>query len=191
MPIRIPADLTIVTLRLGGRELAQRWTTANARAVFQAASELLRARADVEFFLEQSQLVVEEMPAGVATDTVDEAGYHFLVAAHAAGRGVRVLLVDQVARRELGGQAREATRTCLIPYGSNASETGRRLAHEFGHLLDLPHVEGTRGPGQEAQAAAWARNLMNSGLIGPAAELNPAQVRRARGSRLARGFGGR
>ena len=70
--------------------------------------------------------------------------------------------------------------------------TSRMLAHELGHLLELPHIDGARtgGPGQERQVAAWMRNLMYSGALHPDAELTPEQVRLARSSAIARRFGG-
>jgi hypothetical protein len=192
MPLQIPADMTIVTLRAGGRELPQRWTDEHARSVFRSASDLLRARADIQFSLGTCERVVEEMPASSQADVVDESGYHYLAAAHRAGRGARIILVDRVSRRELGGQARHETRVCLVAYGEDVASTGRMLAHELCHLLELPHVDDARrpGPGQERQIAAWLRNLMYSGALNPAAELDAAQVQRARSSGLARRFGG-
>lgn len=192
MTIQIPADLTIVTLRTAGRELPQRFTEAHARNLLQRASDLLQARADIAFRLGTCERVVEEMPAGVRADVVDEAGYHYLAAAHRAGQGVRVLCVDRVSRAELGGQARYQTRVCLLAYGADVTATSRMLAHELGHLLELPHIDGTRtgGPGQERQVAAWMRNLMYSGALNPDAELTPEQVRLARSSAIARRFGG-
>ena len=193
MAITIPADLTIVTLRENGRELPQRWTSAYAASVLQQASALLKSRTNIEFPRASCEQVVEEMPVGAAADTVDEAGYHFLTAAHKASNGVRVLLVDQVARPELGGQSRRETGVCLIAYGLDAGATSRMLAHELGHLLALPHIDSGRraGPGQENQVASWMRNLMYSGALNPAAELTPSQVQAARSSPLARRFGGR
>ena len=193
MPIQIPADLTIVTLRSSGHELTQRWTDAYARSVLQGASDLLHARADIEFRLGTCERVVEEMPSGAQADTIDDAGYHYLAAAHGAGNGIRALLVDRVSRAELGGQARQQTRVCLITYGADLGATSRMFAHELGHLLALPHVDGARrsGPGQEREIAAWMRSLMYSGALNPAAELTAAQVRLARSSALARRFGGR
>jgi len=183
MAISIPADLTIVTLRSDGRELAQRWTAAYATSALQQASDLLKSRANIEFPRASCEQVVEEMPTG----------YHFLTAAHKAGNGVRVLLVDQVSRAELGGQSRQQTRVCLIAYGSDLGATSRMMAHELGHLLALPHVDSGRrsGPGQENQIAAWMRNLMYSGALNPAAELTQTQMQAARSSPLARRFGGR
>jgi hypothetical protein len=192
MAIQIPADLTIVTLRNAGQDLSQRWTEKYAHSVLEGASSLLRARADIEFVIGTFEEVVEEMPTGATADMVDEPGYHFLAAAHRAGKGVRVLLVDKVSRPELGGQARYQTRVCMVAYGSDLAATGRILAHELGHLLELPHVGENRraGPGQERQIAGWMRNLMYSGALNPAAELTPAQVQQARSSALARRFGG-
>ncbi|MGH7345840.1 MAG: hypothetical protein ACREK4_13080 [Candidatus Rokuibacteriota bacterium] len=193
MAISIPADLTLVSVRSRGRELPQRWTAAHAASVLQQASDLLRARANIEFSRASCELVVEEMPTGAAAETVDEAGYHFLAAAYRAGTGIRALLVDRVSRAELGGQSRQQTRVCLIAYGSDVAATARIMAHELGHLLGLPHVDAARraGPGQESQIAAWMRNLMYSGALNPAAELTQTQVQAARSSPLARRFGGR
>jgi len=193
MAISIPADLTIVTLKRNGQQLAQRWTPAYATSVLREASDLLRSRTNIEFPRGACEQVVEEMPAGASADTVDEAGYHYLVAAHKAGNGVRVLLVDRVSRPELGGQSLRQTQVCLIAYGSELAATSRMLAHELGHLLALPHVDSGRraGPGQENQVAGWMRNLMYSGALHPAAELTPTQVQAARSSPLARRFGGR
>jgi hypothetical protein len=191
MSIQIPADLTIVTLRAAGSELPQRFTESYAGAVLRGASETLRTRADIEFRLGTCERVVEDMPAGASSDVVDESGYHFLASAHRAGTGVRVLLVDRVSRPELGGQSRSQTRVCLIAYDADQAATARILAHELGHLLELPHVDEARraGPGQERQIAAWMTNLMYSGALNPQAELNPEQVRFARSSALARRFG--
>jgi len=193
MALTIPTDLTIVTLRSGGGELAQRWTEEYATAVLRQASDLLRSRTNIEFSRESVEQVVEEMPSGATSETVDEAGYHFLAAAHKAGNGVRAILVDRVSRADLGGQSRQQTRVCLVAYGSDPASTSRMLAHELAHLLSLPHIDDDRrpGPGQERLIASWMRNLMYSGALNPAAELTDIQVRAARSSPLARRFGGR
>ena len=73
MAISIPADLTIVTLKRNGQELAQRWTLAYATSVLREASDLLRSRTNIEFPRGASEQIVEEMPAGASADTVDEA----------------------------------------------------------------------------------------------------------------------
>jgi hypothetical protein len=189
MPIQIPADITIVTLREGDRTLRQRFTHASARELLGRASNLLETRADITFHVASCEGVDEIMPGGSRADAVDESGYHYLVARYPAGSGVRVFMVDLVARRDLGGQSRQDKRACLVAYG-DADATARMLAHELGHLLELEHVDAARrdGPGQEREAAAWARNLMNSGALHPDAALTAAQIRDARASALARRF---
>lgn len=181
-----------MTLRSNGREQPQRWTEQYARSVLTNAGTLLRTRANIQFNVCSCEQIFEEMPNGARTDVVDEPGYHFLAAAHRASAGVRALLVDRVSRPELGGEARYQTRVCLIAYGSDLDSTGRMLAHEFGHLLELPHVDEGRkpGPGQERQIAMWMLNLMYSGALNPAAQLSPTQVQQARASTLGRRFGG-
>src|SRR5207245_10260793 len=122
----------------------------------------------------------------------DDAANHCHSTAHRAGSGLPALFADQVSRPELSGESVVQTRVCLVPYGADVGSTSRFLAHEFGHLLGLGHADAARreGPGQERQAAAWMRNLMNSGALDPDAELTPDQVRQARSSDLARRFGG-
>lgn len=193
MAIIIPADLTIVTLRNGERELPQRWTAAYAVAVLQQASDLLKSRANIEFRIGICDQVVEAMPSGSATDTVDEAGYQFLAGSYKAGDGIRVLLVDRVSQTELGERSRNDARVCVVAYGGDGAATSRMMAHELGHLLALPHADSGRRPepGHESQTAAWVRNLMYSGALSPAAELTQTQVQAARSSPLARRFGGR
>src|SRR5215467_6783227 len=118
MAITIPADLTIVTLRSQGGDLAQRWTEEYATSILSKASDLLKSRANIEFPCASIGEVVEEMPSGSNSETVDEAGYHFLAAAYKAGDGVRAILVDPVVYADLGGQSRQQTGVCLVAYGS-------------------------------------------------------------------------
>jgi len=188
MPIVIPADLTIVTI--SGQQ--QRFTEEFASTLLQLASALWQARADITFRRASIETVSEEMPAGMRADVVDDAGYHYLVHAHPAGLGVRVLFVDRTARQELGGQARHETRVCFVKYLENSGTASRLLAHELGHLLELPHIDdpNVTGPGTESIRAPWMRNLMFSGALTPDAEINADQRQRARSSAIARRFGG-
>ena len=193
MAILIPADLTIVTLRDGDRELPQRWTTEHAIAALRDASDLLKAQANIEFMLGRCERIAGTMPPGAAIDAVDEPGYAFLAATYKAGDGVRVLAVDRVVTAEVGAQLGQHTRVCVIPYGSDLGVLARTLAHALGHLLALPHVDDNRRleSVQERQLAAWKKNLMYSGTLGRAPELSQSQVQAARSSPLARRFGGR
>ena len=113
-----------------------------------------------------------------------------IAAAHKARGGVRVLLVDRLSKDEVGGEAVAKMRVCLIGYRSNPGEISRMLAHEFGHLLGLEHVNYPTGPNHEREQAASTQNLMSAASLNPAALLTPAQVKQARSSALARRFGG-
>jgi len=191
--IIIPADLTIVTLRDGERRLPQRWTTDHAIAVLRLASDLLKSQANIEFPLGRCEQVVETiLPAG-ASDAVDESGYEHLAATYKAADGVRVLAVDRATATEIGAHAAQRTGVCVIPYDTDLGATSRMLAHGFGHLLALPHVDSGRRleSSPASQVAAWTKNLMYSGALGRAPELSPTQVQAARSSPLARRFGGR
>ena len=192
MPIVIPANLTIVTLRTGGANQPQRFTERLAADLLRLANTLWQDRAEITFPLASCQSVVEEMPPGMRADVVDDNGYHFLVSRYRAGAGVRVLFVDRTARAELGGQSRAQTRVCFIKYEANQGAASRMLAHELGHLLELHHVDdpSLAGPGNEAMQATWLRNLMYSGALNPDAEINADQRQQARSSALARQFGG-
>lgn len=191
MPLSIPTDLTIVTLRHHGQEQRQRWTDQHARAVLQAASRLWQSLAGIDFRLGALQRVTEEMPAGVRSDVMTEPGLHFLIRFHPPRTGIRAFLVDQTDRPELGGQARHQTRCCLVKYAADVGSCSRMMAHEFGHLLELHHVDvGPRGPGHERQVAAWMQNLMFSGALHLSPQLTAAQVQQAQGSALARRCGG-
>jgi hypothetical protein len=190
MPISIPADLTIVTLRANGVDQEQRFTERYAATLLQLASTLWTAYADVAFQRASCNTVIEELPPNMRTDVVDDSGYHFLVARHRAGAGVRVLFVNNTARPELGGQARHEKRVCMIRYLANADQAARILAHELGHLLELPHIDdpNVQGPGTESIRSTWMRNLMFSGSLVPDAEISDDQRAAARSSALAQRF---
>ena len=190
MPIQIPADITVVTLRSGSTTHPQRFTLEYAQSILQQASDLIQARADIVFRLGNSEEATVEMPEGMRGDVVDTSGFHFLVASFRAGNGVKVICVDRIAQQEIGGRSREEKRVCILPYNQDAGSTARKLAHELGHLLGLGHIdEGWQpGPGREAERAAMIRNLMFSGALTPDALLTETQISQARSSALASRF---
>lgn len=194
--IKIPADLTIVTLRDSQRSYPQRFTTQYAQQVFEKASSILEARTNIKFTQRETKTFVEEPPPGTRADAVDDAGFHFLTARFRIDRGVRVIFVDKMAKQEIGGRSREEKRMVLLPYETDLGGTALKLAHEFGHLLGLPlHIdEGpdrvTPEPGNEAQYSQMRNNLMYSNSLSPEALLTLGQVATMRSSQLARQFGG-
>lgn len=192
MLIQIPTDLTIVTLSSVAHTAQQRFTPQVAQNTVRAASAILEARANIRFTLGETTSVTELLPPGMGVDALDAQGFAFLSSRHSAGRGVRVLCVDRMARTELGGQAREETRLTVIPYNQHVQAAGRILAHEFGHLLGhRGHVNDGVAfqPGREAEWTEMTRNLMYSGSSSETL-LTDQQVSAMRSSQLARRFGG-
>jgi len=193
MLIQIPADLTIVTLKDSRQTYPQRFTTQYAQQLLTKASSILESRANIRFVRGECKTVVEEVPPGMRADALDDAGFHFLSARLRAGRGVRVLFVDKIARDEIGGRSREEKKMAILRYETDPSGTAMKLAHEFGHLLGIAaHIdEGhTPEPGKESQWTQIRNNLMYSKGLSNEALLTPSQVAIMRSSRLARQFGG-
>jgi hypothetical protein len=193
MLLQIPADLTILTLKDHKQTYTTRFTPQFAKQLLTNASALLESRANIKFSLGQCTADTAEVPPGTRADALDDTGFHFLSAKYRAGNGVRVLLVDKMARDEIGGRAREEKKITIVPYNSDPASTARKLAHEFCHLLGIEkHInEGASPePGKEAEWANMSKNLMYSGSLNPEALLTPAQVATMRSSKLARQFGG-
>ena len=201
MPIRIPVEghlVTVVvateaveeyTVRVGResrvqhrrvtqrRDVPPRLDEAGVRSALTYSNAVL-APADVVFSLASCVPHREEIPSG--QDRVDLAGFHFLAARYPSAGGVSLLVVADFQRTDLGGEAIEAQSVCIVASLGDPG-TGKVLAHELGHLLDLPHVA------QGSPRANW--NLMYPAYRA-GDELTSGQIARARGSRLARRFAG-
>jgi hypothetical protein len=196
MLIQIPADLTIVTLKDSRQTYPQRFTTQYAQQIFEKASSILESRTNIKFTRGECKTLVEEVPPGTRADAVDDTGFHFLTAAFRAGRGVRVIFVDKLAKDEIGGRSREEKKVVILPYATDLGGIAVKLAHELGHLLGVEkHIdEGpdrvTPEPGNEVQYSQMRNNLMYSRSLSPEALLSPSQIATMRSSRLARQFGG-
>ncbi len=148
------------------KEIPTKRTQESLQADLKLVNEIF-APASIEFQLRNC--VVEKVQAPEDAEVVNANGFLFLAKEFPAGEGVSLLLVHQFASADLGGQAIEAQRVCVV--GDAAPATS--LAHEFGHLLNLAH-EGD------------IRNLMNAGLSVPSPKLTPGQIKAAKASPLAR-----
>ena len=154
---------------------------ANVRRAIDAASGVWRV-ADINFTLRSIETNARaEAPNNM--EAVDPNGYHFLAGRFpSVNNGISLLLVGRVTRENLGGEAVETSRVCLLP-ALNDFNTDQVLAHEFGHLLGLRHyeIDGTN---------ADMYNLMYP-LSRAGNRLRHDQIQRARRSQLARLHGGR
>ena len=201
MPIRIPLEVHPVTIIVQESQIVQRTVQVGPRtdlrrervtvprdipprqdrASFDRAlsyTNAVFAPHDICFYCASFEPVSEEIPNGAAQ--VDVNGFLYLAARYPAGSGLSVLLVADFERSDLGGQAVEARSVCIVCSLGDPG-TGKVLAHELGHLLDLSHV-------------ALRSTRSNYNLMYPAYragdELTATQRGHARGSRTGRRFGG-
>ena len=199
MPIRIPLEVHAITIvvsenqivedriRVGPRTETRRQRVTTRREVaprqdrpsFDQAllySNNVLRQADIQFHVQSFETAREEIPGGL--DRVDGNGFLYLIGRFPAQSGLSVLLVADLERSDLGGEAIEARSACIVCALGHPG-TGKALAHELAHLLGLQHVA------RDAPRAAW--NLMYEALRA-GDELTPAQVSAARSSRIAQSF---
>jgi hypothetical protein len=93
-----------------------------------------------------------------------------------AKRAVRLIFVSKVQSTD-GGVSSDTHFAVLLP-AMNDTWSGQFLAHEFGHLLGLGHIENQ----------SW--NVMAPGL-GERNKITPDQVRQSQASRLVKTLGRR
>ena len=196
MPIRIPLEVHAITIvvsenqivekpiRVGRRtethrqrvttrrEVAPRQDRASFDQALLYSNNVLR-QADIQFHVQSFDTPTEEIPGG--SDRVDSNGFVYLIGRFPAQAGLSVLLVGDFERGDLGGEAIEAKSSCIVCAMGNPG-TGKVLAHELAHLLNLQHVA------RDSPRAAW--NLMYEALRA-GDELTAAQISAARSSRIA------
>ena len=109
-------------------------------------------------------------------EEVNEAGFVFLAGQYPAARNkISALFVHRFSGTE-GGQAIENQRVCILK-SSPAQLMGRILAHEFGHLLSVPHM---------TSPTTNLQNVMRPGLVA-GDQITQDQIDIARRSSLAIG----
>lgn len=132
--------------------------------------------ADIQFTLRSCG--VERVAAPQNRDEIDEGGFFELARQFPARSAASVLVVGKFRGAELGGQAVEALGVCIIKKLGPA-DSGKVLAHELGHLLNLQHV---------TRSGVDNYNLMYPSLRADD-RLSEDQINTARTSNLVRRFG--
>lgn len=153
------------------RTIESGWDNSAFRASIDGANEIWK-QADIQFQAANPEIRCFRPPGNASL--VNESTYQYMINQTQGSPGrITALLVRQFARWDLGGQASRGT--CIMPSTLTEHNRGRVFAHEFGHLLGLPHLEVQ---GQNLQ------NLMRPGLVA-GNQLLPDQIATARGSQLA------
>lgn len=201
MPVSIPLDVRAITILVSETKLVERPIRQGPNTVmrkervttlrevpprqdrrsFDQALEYANRvfqPADIQFVVQSFQPGKEEIPNGA--ERVDSNGFLYLARKFPARRCLSVLLVADFERHELGGEAVEEQAVCIVCALGNPG-TGKVLAHELGHLLDLEHVP------RDSPRANW--NLMYQALRA-GDELTADQVAHARASRIGKQFAG-
>jgi len=147
------------------------WSVASFNAAIATANAIWEP-AEIRFRASEptTRCVQPPMDFTYATD----GAYQYLMN-HTVGQDGRitVLLVQKFPHWDQGGDAGRGT--CIVPSMMNGLDPGRVLAHEFGHLLGLEHVETDEESMQ---------NLMRQDSVA-GSELTDEQIARARQSGLA------
>ena len=153
------------------REVPPQRDEASVKRAVQAANATW-AQAGIRFDLQSTDKKTTSAPGG--RDVLTDADYFALVREFPAKRAVSLIFVSKLQSSD-GGLSNEAQRAALLP-ALNDKLSGQFLAHEFGHLLGLGHVENQ----------SW--NVMAPGL-GERNKLNPSQVQKSHASNLVKLFG--
>ena len=132
------------------------------------------APAHISFTLESVTPHSIQAPGNREEVNVD--GFLFLAGQYPAARNkISALFVHRFSGTE-GGQAIDNQRVCILK-SSPIQLMGRILAHEFGHLLSVPHV---------TSPTTNLQNVMRPGLVA-GDQITQGQIDIARGSNLAIG----
>lgn len=132
------------------QEVPPRWTSATARQAISGANQIW-SHAQITFTLRSA--VPRRIPAPGNREVVNANGFQFLINQYPSRSGVSLLLVSRFSGNEVGGQASRGV--AILPFLTGHLRA-RILAHEFGHLLGVGHMEERR---------THLQNLMRPGLV--------------------------
>lgn len=116
------------------------WPDPVVRSVIMRSNQVWR-QAEIWFMLHSIQTLRGiQPPAGTSSDPLDEGCLYFLASQYRAPGSIRIFAAPRFARRELGGRGHGQAGFCAIRWHRDVNTTGLMLAHELGHVCNLPHV---------------------------------------------------
>ncbi len=152
--------------------------TKRLRQGFSVANEIWKP-ADISFQLRQ--IKPAQMTAPLNKKTLDKAQVHDVARKFPAKKGVSLVVIDKFTEKSLGGRSIQEKAFCVVDTSGHPA-FGGHLAHEFGHLLSLDHLE--KGHKLKGWKKLINYNLMYEGARA-GTELAPEQIIQARASNLA------
>jgi hypothetical protein len=184
----IPVQVFITSFAEKGQAEAAAWSCSKAVDAIGVANRIWKA-ADVQFGSKECKV---DTPLDVAKDARgnDQRILDTLSYRRPATGVVNIFLVNAIPNLNAGGSSyldSDPEPACFVQWYGETEANGRALAHELGHLLGLDHLEV--GYSNEQRAAKQIHNLMVKGLA-TGTELSADQIKTARGSKLAKRFGG-
>ncbi len=196
MPTRIPLCVRLITAEIRAASPQARATgevsssvpcgvsVADVSAVLHELNRIW-ASADIQFQLQDQPLVLSvPLPSGSADVTTDD--HFYLASQHRVRDALTLFVVDHFRSRSLAGMEAQGQGPRLfvatvkrVPArvrSDGLAALARVVAHEFGHVLELSHVN-------EITNLMYPGVLLRCLVTGPQAAI-------ARGSRAARTLGG-
>ena len=185
----VPLKIMITPFSERGVDEPSTWTTTAATDALRVANTIWMV-ANVQFHLKEPVSVDTplDLPKGSRKD--ENLVLNVLSDRRPAGTLANVFLINPVQGLVAGGASYhdgDPEAACFAQEYSDATSSGRALAHEFGHLLSLEDI--TIDFQNERQAAIQRKNLMYEALT-TGTNLDPTQIKKVKSGRLARKFAG-
>jgi len=184
----IPIHILITPFAEKGEAEASTWSCSTAFDAVSVANRIWLA-AKIQFALKDCTVDTPlDMAKGSRSD--DQRVLDVLSYRRPAGGSVNVFLINSVPNLTAGGSSylnSDPEAASFVQWYGKTDANGRALAHELGHLLGLDHVKVDYK--NERRAAKQITNLMVEGLT-TGTDLLPDQIISAKGSKLAKKFGG-
>ncbi len=185
----VPLNIVVTPFSERGQTEPSTWTGTDASDALRVANHIWMPT-NIQFHLKQDIVFDTPLDLPKGSRTRDQLVLDVLSDRRPAGTLVHVFLINRVQGLVAGGLSylnSDPEAACFVQQYDNATSSGRALAHELGHLLGLDHVKVDYQ--NERLAKVQLNNLMVEGLT-VGTSLTPAQIKTAKGGKLAKKFGG-